>query len=269
MPRLAPGAGHARRQIMRTVSQLALVIAAVGCGGSQPLPRTELHGYAARMEAADRADQLADAHRRAAGPPDTLINPDNYQCGDVDLDEQLTSGGKPLIKLGARSVPCWNPAEENAQRQRLAAERLHRRAQDERHAAAGLLEAEREACREISPAEIEHSPFAHRQEIAEIIPHRERGQIRGVRIVFKPVVGLSPAWMEQAIACHRARFERLGEPPTYLADDPTLVAGAVATVSLHRGHLEVLVETRDDVAAHVALGRAQDLVRTRTRTAAR
>jgi hypothetical protein len=254
---------------MRTVSQLALVIAAVGCGGSQPLPRTELHGYAARLEAADRADQLADVHRRAAGPPDTLVNPDNYQCGDVDLDEQLTSGGKPLMKFGAHSVPCWNPVEEHAQRQRLAAERLHRRAQAERQAAASLIEAEVAACRGISPAEVEHSPFAHRQEIADVVPHRERGEIRGVRIVFKPVVGLSPAWMEQAIACHRARFERLGEPPSYLADDPTLVAGAVTTVSLHRGHLEVLVETRNDVAAHVALARGQDLVRPWPRTAIR
>lgn len=254
---------------MRTVSQLALVIAAVGCGGSQPLPRTELHGYAARMEAADRYDELADAHRRAAGPPDTLINPNHYQCGDINLDEELTSGGKPLVRFGAHSVPCWNPAEEYAQRQRLAAERLHRRAQGERHAAASLIEAEIEACRGISPAEVEHSPFAHRREIAEVIPHRERGKVRGVRIVFKPVVGLSPAWMEQAIACHRARFERLGEPPSYLADDPTLVSGAVTTVSLHRDHLEVLVETRDDVAAHVALGRAQDLVRPRTQTAVR
>jgi hypothetical protein len=251
------------RLIMRTACLLGLAIA-VGCGGSPPLPRTELHGYGAHMEAAERDDRLADAHRRAAGPPDTQINPDNYRCGDVDLDEQLTSGGKPLMKFGAHSVPCWNPAEEYAQRQRLAAERLHRRAQDQRRAATNLIEAEIEACRGISPAEIEHSPFAHRREIAEVIPHRERGEIRGVRIVFKPVVGLSPAWMEQAIACHRARFRRLGEPPTYLSDDPTLVSGAVATVSLHRDHLEVLVETRNDVAAHVALGRAQDLVRPRT-----
>ena len=252
---------------MRTVL-LALAIA-VGCGGSPALPRTELRGYGARMVAADRYDQLADAHSRAAGSPDTPVNPDDYQCGDVDVNEQVTSGGKPLVKLGAHSVPCWNPAEENAQRQRLAAERLRRRAQDERHAAANLIAAEREACRGISAAEIEHSPFAHRQEIAEVIPHRERGKIRGVRIVFKPVVGLSAAWMEQAIACHRARFARLGEPPTYLADDPTLVSGAVTTVSQHRGHIEVLVETRDEVAAHVALGRGQDLVRPRTRTAVR
>src|SRR5215468_10264692 len=146
MPRPPSAQDMHRRRIMRTISQLALVIAAVGCGGSQPLPRTELHGYAARMEAADRDDQLADAHRRAAGPPDTLINPDNYQCGDINLDQELTSGGKPLVRFGAHSVPCWNPAEEYAQRQRLAAERLHRRAQSERHAAASLIEAEIEAC---------------------------------------------------------------------------------------------------------------------------
>jgi hypothetical protein len=252
---------------MRTVSQLALVIAAVGCGGSQPLPTTQLHGYAARMEAADRHDQLADDHLRAAGPPDTPINPEDYQCGDVDMSDQLTSGGKPLIPFQGgwgRSVPCWNPAEEHAQRQRLAADRERRRAQEQRRGAADLVEAEIAACYGISPAEIEHSPFAHRQEIAEVIPHRERGEIRGVRIVFRPVLGLSPAWMEHAIACHRARFERLGEPADYLADDPTLVPGAAATVSLHAGHLEVLVETRDDVSAHVALGRAQDLVRPQT-----
>jgi hypothetical protein len=249
---------------MRTVSQLALLVAAAGCGGSPPLPTTNLRGYGARMEQADRHDRLADAHRRAAGPPDTPINPDDYQCGDIDLSDELTSAGKPVLPFSAHTMPCWNPVEEYRQRQQLAADREHRRAQDERRAAASLIRAEMAACRGISPAEIEHSPFAHRKEIAEVIPHREGGEIRGVRIVWRPVIGLSPEWMEQAIACHHARFERLGEPASYLPDDPTLVSGAVTTVSLHRGHLEVLVETRDDVAAHVALGRAQDLVRPQT-----
>ena len=43
-----------------------------------------------------------------------------------------------------------------------------------------------------------------------------------------------------------------------------VVRGATVTVSSHRGHLEVEVETRDDVAANVALGRARDLVGSRT-----
>ena len=245
---------------MRTVSQLALVAAAVGCGSSQALPATNLHGYAARMEAADRHDRLADAHRRAAGSPDTPVDPGNYQCGDRDMSDQLTSGGQRMLAV----VPCWDPAEEHAQHHRIAADREQLRAEHERRAAASLVEAELSACRGIPPGELDHSPFAHRKEIAEVIPHRERGVVRGVRIVWKPVLGLSPAWMEQAIACHRARWERLGEPASYLTDDPTLVPGAVTTVSLRRGHLEILVEARDDVAAHVALGRAQDLVRTRT-----
>jgi hypothetical protein len=244
---------------MRTVSQLALVVAAAGCGGSQALPTTNLHGYAAHMEAADQHDRLADAHRSAAGAPDTPVDPGNYQCGDRDMSDQLTSGGQRMLPM----VPCWDPAEESARHHRIAADREHLRAEHERRAAASLVEAELDACRGISAGELDHSPFAHRKEIAEVIPHRERGAVRGVRIVWKPVLGLSPAWMEQAIACHRARWQRLGEPASYLTDDPTLVPGAVTTVSLHRGHLEVLVEVRDDVAAHVALGRAQDLVRTR------
>jgi hypothetical protein len=212
------------------------------------------------MAAADAHSRRAETHRRAATSPHTGPSAADYQCGDRDMSDQLTSGGQRMLP----EVPCWDPVEETAERERVAAIREEQRASDERRAAAGLVEAELAACRGISPAEVEHSPFAHKKSIAEVIPHREGGTVRGVRIVFKPVLGLGVTWMQQAIACHRARFERLGEPPTYLSDDPTLVAGATATVSLHSGHLEVLVVTRDDVAANVALARAQDLLRPRT-----
>jgi len=249
---------------MRTVANLALtLVAATAAGCSRPVLTPG--GYAAHMAAADEHSRRAEAHREVKrdveiehpGPPEA-----NYVCGDIDLYDQLTSGGKPLISRWRR--PCWNPSEEIAERERVAAIREEHRAREERRAAASLVEAELAACRGISPAEIEHSPFAHRMAIAAVIPYREGGDVRGVRIVFKPVPGLSVAWMQQAIACHRARFERLGEPPTYLSDDPTLVRGATATVSLHDDHIEVLVVTRDNVAANVALGRAQDLVRPRT-----
>jgi hypothetical protein len=198
------------------------------------------------METADVHDWRADEHRRLAASAEQTAGPANYQCGDVDMSDQLTSGGQRMVPM----VPCWDPAEEAAERHRVAALRLEHKAREERRAAADLVETELAACRGISPDEIDHSPFAHRRAIAEVIPHREGGEIRGVRIVFKPVTGLSAAWMERAIGCHRARFERLGEPAAYLADDPTLVPGATATVSVHSGHLEV--------------GRARDLVATRT-----
>jgi hypothetical protein len=77
-------------------------------------------------------------------------------------------------------------------------------------------------------------------------------------------------WMRRAIDCHRARFERLGEPPIYFPEDPTLVARSTVTVEERDGHLEVEIETADDMTAQVALARARDLVRlVRPRTAGR
>jgi hypothetical protein len=246
---------------MRTISQLALLLfAAAGCGNSRTPLATHPQGYAARMEAADEHSRRAEELRQSVKTPHAAVNPGNYQCGDRDMSDQLTSGGERLVP----EVPCWDPVEENAERRRTAAAREDQRAQKERRAAASLVEAEVAACRGISPDEIEHSPFAHRKAIAEVIPHTGGGAVRGVRIVFKPVLGLTAPWMEKAIACHRAHFERLGEPTTYLSDDPTLVPGATTTVATRAGHLEVLIETGNDVSAHVALGRAQDLVRPRT-----
>lgn len=248
---------------MRTVSLLVLAGAA-GCGSSQPVLATQPHGYASRMENADAHDAAADSLRTSAHGSGLVLNPQDYQCGDVDMSDQLTSGGQRMVN----QVPCWDPAEERAERHRIAALREDEIARRERRAAARLVEAEQEACRGISPSEIAHSPFSHRSAIASVTAERSGDTVRGVRIVFKPVSGLNATWMEQAIACHRARFERLGEPPTYLSDDPTLVSGATATVVTRAGRnghwIEVLVETRDDVAAHVALGRAEDLVRERT-----
>jgi hypothetical protein len=245
---------------MRTIAKLALTLITVAAGGcSHPAPPPR--GYAAHMAAADEHSRRADAHRQAAAGHNR--NPDNYQCGDAGppgWNDQLTSGGERLVP----QIPCWDPTDEAAERHRVVAAREQDRARRERRAAAGLVEAELAACRGISPDEVEHSPFAHRKAIAEVIPHREGSSVRGVRIVFKPVLGLSPEWMKQAITCHRARYERLGEPPTYLSDDPTLVPGATTTVSVHNGRIEVLVETHDEVAANVALGRAEELVRPRT-----
>ena len=242
------------------ISHLALVLAAAGCGSSPPPLVSRPHGYAAHMEAAEAHHQRAEDLRHAAAAPHAGATGADYQCGDRDMSDQLTSGGERLLP----TVPCWDPVEENAERRRAAADREDRRAREERHAATSLVEAELAACRGISPDEIEHSPFAHHKAIAEVIPHTSGGKMRGVRIVFRPVVGLTPAWMEKAIACHRARFARLGEPATDLADDPTLVPGATTTVATRAGHVEVLIETTNDAAGQVALGRAQDLLHPRT-----
>lgn len=246
---------------------LTLVVPATflaACGRSnEPLVRRP-KGYAAQMQSAEAHAARAEQHREAARQPDSVRNdPERYHCGEGGfhgLNDQLTSGGERLLL----SVPCWDAAEEAAEHARYEAEREDEIARSERRTATSMAVAELAACRGIPARELEHSPFAHRRSIAMVIPHRETGTIRGVRIVFKPVPGLTAAWMRQAIACHRARFKRLGEPATYLPEDPTLVAGSTATVDVRNDHLEVLIETSDPTGARVALDRARDLVRSRT-----
>jgi hypothetical protein len=213
------------------------------------------------MEVADVHSQRAAQYSQAAKLPDTATgNPQTYQCGDTVMSDQLTSGGQRVVQ----SIPCWDAAEEAAAHRRFLAEREAKLARTERRIATHMVENELDACRGLSPRELEHSPFAHRREIAEVIPHRVTGTLRGVRIVWKPVPGLTADWMRRAIDCHRARFERLGEPPIYFPEDPTLVARSTVAVEQHDGHIEVQIETVDDVTAQVALDRALDLVRPRT-----
>jgi hypothetical protein len=213
------------------------------------------------MEAAEAHSERAEQYRQNTRLPDSqAAAPQTYQCGDTVMSDQLTSGGARIVQ----AVPCWDASEELAEHRRFLAERELRIAHAERRAATDLVEAELAACRGLSPQELEHSPFAHRREIADVIPHRVTGTLRGVRIVWKPVLGLTADWMRRAIACHRARFERLGEPPVYFPEDPTLVAPSTVTVAQRGDHLEVLIETPDGTAGQLALERALDLVRPRT-----
>jgi hypothetical protein len=191
--------------------------------------------------------------------PEAKANPSTYRCGDTTLNDQLTSGTERITSW----VPCWDQDDEIALTQRKNVMRIAEPA-PEREQAVALARAELTSCRGIPKGELDHSPFAHRRAIAQVIPHRRGGQIHGARIVLKPVPGLTAEYMRRAIACHQARFAVLGKPASYLPDDPTLVEGAEVDVSELRGHLEVFVRSDSDVAGTVAYARAQDLVRTRT-----
>ena len=240
---------------------IATTVATAACGGSHDPVARHPEGYAAHMEAAEAHSERAEQYRQATRLPDTAsANPQGYQCGDTVMSDQLTSGGQRVVQ----STPCWDASEELAEHRRFVAGREQKLAQTERRTATRMVEVELAACRGLSPQELEHSPFAHRREIADVIPHRVTGTLRGVRIVWKPVLGLTADWMRRAIACHRARFERLGEPPVYFPEDPTLVAPSTVTVAQRGDHLEVLIETPDGTAGQVALERALDLVRPRT-----
>jgi hypothetical protein len=239
---------------------LTTVIAAASCAGTFEPASTAPQGSVARAAGIPAPDPHADEQRIVPLPDTAVTASERYQCGDTVMSDQLTSGGERMVS----SVPCWDTGEERIAHEEYIAQLAQERAEDQKQSHAYLADDEQAACRGMSPRELEHSPFAHRKEIAEVLPHRNAGTLRGVRIIWKPVPGLTAAWMRQAIACHRARFERLGEPAIYLPEDPTLVARATVTVEQRKGHLEVLIETADDTAGQVALDRAQDLVRPRT-----
>lgn len=242
---------------------LVFVVSCLAACSHSSRPQVAEHpkGYAEHMAAASEHAQKAEDHRKAGHVPDSaLVSGSGYQCGDVVMSDQSTSGGERLVQ----STPCWDTNEELASHNKALAEREERAARKERRAAVSMAEAEDAACRGLSASDLEHSPFAHKRAIAEVIPHADGGRVHGVRVIFKPVPGLSAAWMRQAIACHRARFDRLGQPAAYMPDDPTLVATAKTEVVMNRGHIEVVVEVRDEVQAAVSKERAEDLVRERT-----
>ncbi len=164
-----------------------------------------------------------------------------YSCGDLVLNDQLTSGGLPVTTW----MPCWNVAEEAKQHEidiELARDELQREAaaHDERVSDA-LVDQEAAACARIPPAERAHSPFVHRDEIASVLPHHVAGVLRGVLVEFRRVPGLDVDWMRRDIACHQAHVAVLGHVPADLASDPTVMLGAEVQVGGDGGRVTVVV----------------------------
>ncbi len=242
--------------------RVVLVGALGACAGTigSPPPAS----YDEHVVAAERHDQAAQQHEGAAAVAEARVGPEAYVCGDGVLNDQLTTGGLPVTTWN----PCWNGEEEAALRQLDAAEHERRAAERERHAAQELIDAERVACAKVSPEEREHSPFAHRQEVMAVLPERAGGELRGVRVVFSRVRGLTADWMRDSIACQQARWAMSGEDPALMPDDPTLVAGAQTTVFDQDGQVVVVVTADSPAVARVALARARHRL-TGPRTATR
>ena len=178
-------------------------------------------------------------------------NPVTYACGDTVLADQTTSGGERLDL----TVPCFDVTDESAVHHRYAADPARQSATKDEKIVANLAATELHSCHGIPEREREHSAFTHKHAIASVSPRKG-----GVLIAFKQTAGLTAQWMERDIQCHQARFATLGQPASYLPDDPTLVPGAHVTVTERDHRIEVLIETPDADSAQLALQRAQDLL---------
>ena len=175
------------------------------------------------------------------------ISASNRKCGyDAARTEEKPRRGDLMTYW----LPCWDDSKGGPRYV----------VRTDRATEARLAKVAAEQCIGLFPASIERSPFAQREAIEEIVPHRLGTSVVGAHIVFKRIPGLTVSWMRRAIACHQARWRTLGEPADYLPGDPTLIDGAEVTVTSADYRVVVLVETRSEPEAQVVLRRAKELL---------
>jgi hypothetical protein len=215
-----------------------------------PLSASEHLAEADRHEADARALQANAAAIERAGTPTRVT------CGDTALDTLSTSGTERL----PLSPPCWAGEVATVRRDRAHAAELLADARRHRIQAREMVRTQVKWCSGLPLAELEHSPFDHREDLAAVQAELEGDRLRGARIRFKPVAGLTAEWMRQTLACHQAMARSMGFEPTHLSSCPSVVLGAHAEVSETPRGVEVVIRAVDADAALVIYARAEALL---------
>lgn len=236
---------------MRILPLLLLSLAA--CAG--PSQRQRPLGVGAHLAEASRCEKEAAQHEVKAEEAEIANRNGPAICGDTVLADQTTSGGVRIV-----ASPCWSSDPAAVDRHREEAARLRRDARTHRALARELLAAEATSCSTMAADELDHTPFAHRDDVAGVVAELDGATVRGARIQFRPVSGLTADWLRTAITCHQARAAALGYDPKYMSYDPSVVSGADVTVSETDDGVVVVVHADDDAAALVVYGRAEELV---------
>jgi hypothetical protein len=241
----------------------ALAVAATAACASQPqeetLPPRRLSATEHQDEALrhDREARERDSARTPRGKPEAGAGQSEYGCyGDGREMPEPTSGGERVPVLR----PCWTAATEGSSENEKDAAAHRREAARHRSMAAALWRAEKRACAGLGQADIEQSPFFHREDIARVEPLRSGSQVRGAVVVFRAVRGLSADWMRKAVSCHEARAAALGYPPQHMSYCPLMAAPTSATVVLNGAEITVTITAQRDEDAAAVLARAQALV---------
>lgn len=230
-----------------------LLAGLTACAAAPPVTPAQPLSAAEHRAQADEHDQRASRHGAAA--QEQADDVDGYACGDTVLADQATTGGE---RLGF-AMPCWNTHAEASYEHRRAAE--HERSEAMRHRAlARELEiAEREKCAGLPANELDHTPFWHRADVARVERIVEGGRLRGARVTFRPVAGLTVDWLRHALQCHRARAATLGWTSTYMGYDPSVLAAATTSVTANGKDIAVEIVSNDPDVAAVIAGRAEAL----------
>lgn len=233
-----------------------LVVAVAGCSGRAAIPTRPL-GVQDHLAEAERHDgDAADLESRAAVRERGAQPATGYACGDQALADQATSGGAPL---GMRA-PCWRGEPGAVERDRALAAELRTDARAHRARAQALVRAEHVWCAGLPTAELDHSPFDHHEDVVTVSAELASDRVRGARIRFARVPGLTVEWLRQTLACHQALAAAGGFEPAFLASCPATIAGAETTVIDDPSGLVVVVRSDDPAAALAIYARAEALL---------
>lgn len=220
------------------------------CGASEPPPPERPRSAAGMLDTAERSEQEAAQHEAMAGRPEARVPPDHCV---TPLDDVSTTGGEPLVVRR----PCWTGLLLPDLQHRREAARLREQAARHRERAEALLRMEREACTGLDQDAIDHSPFFHGEDILEVEPYTVAGELRGARVRFREVPGLTVAWMRDAIRCHQARAAVMGYSDTFQPYCPLMIEGVSARVEDTPAGILVTLQARDAGAARAVLDRAR------------
>lgn len=151
---------------------------------------------------------------------------------------------------------CWTSPATGPHAREAAA---HREAGEE-HAVAAveLTDQTRSACANVAPADRENGAFSHRGDLASVTPVADNQALRGARIAFQRVPGLTAERLQAIVTCERAELAEQGHPAT--SASPLAPAAVAVSVSESDAGLVVTIVSADPQLAHDIFERASRLM---------
>lgn len=232
-------------------SGLILFVVAAGCAST---PGARPHDMSAAGHEGTAAAHEAEARRHAA-EHDPAAREARPRC----VNGPATTGSSEV---------CWTSVANPTASHLAEAERHRRAAADHRAASQALRDAEARACAGLPDADRDMSPFAHREEIAEVTPFTvdvTSGRVTaqravGVTVVFRAVPGMTAEWLQRLVDCHLARSAAAGESMPAMDYCPLAVRGAAARVASTGNGFAVTVRAEDEASIAEIRRRADRLI---------
>lgn len=173
----------------------------------------------------------------------------------------------PGTPLSAGEI-CWTSVSNPTASHLAEAERHRRMAAEHRAASQALRDAEARACSGLRASDRDTSPFAHREDIAEVTPltidvalgRTTVSRIVGATVVFRARPGLTAEWLQRLTDCHLARAASLGHTMPEMPYCPLVPRGVTARVSSVGNGFAVAVRGEDEGTIAEIRRRAESLV---------